>query len=664
MTAPCIAVPTASLCLSRRTLLTDRTAATAYGAGTHAAPAASPRSRLARIRSARLIHFAALCLLLLFGWTSVGKGASIPTKEIWFFNNTDQNTPETLYVVLISGARITDEWLQAFTGISAAQRNAGMVWATTKDYRVYINGKTGIPPKGTMINGVPAKGYAKIRVPFWTYLVPWTTAITGGPDKDLVIDWWNGGRVAVYDATGKTALANDYDKDVKDGNFIDVAGKKIPNNLSVECIDGDCSELKVFGGVGGLPDNDPSQLTEFSFGSALTDPVIYKDKPFGWIEDDVGYNISSVDQIYMPVAMEPVGNPLIPYIGSVKPPQEIRDILAKWSTAHPGWPVYKGFPTAHPRIPSAGVVFFDAYKSDDTGYNTASPLTEPGKQINDMVSLYAHCVTVTTDTTDTCLRIRDLVNNLFDKNYLKYTGLACSKGFVKTVTWQLRNLYGWVPYNFNCNGGNDLALTLGTDDKAKAEYQRLANSYRLEKTEFNPTPGLQYNYQTEKNSTKWFNPYVELIHSADYLNMRQYAFSIDDAVGFQGHKGNGLIYAVGGTNGLDNKHELKPNEVVNVTYGGNSQWQSAELCSKENTINLNPVFPSFDFYPRNLTGYPCLVSAQNSIRKLAYQFKMTKGPPEDTVISCDGVSDPDWCKGINFSGNHNDHISTPAVNIK
>jgi hypothetical protein len=627
-----------------------------HAAGPHAA-VASPRPSPLITGAVGAVRFAAVLLLLFFGWTSVGNAASIPTKEIWFFNNTDQNTPETLYVVLISGARTVDEWIQAFSGASAAQRDAGAVWATLKDYRVYINGKTGIPPKGTLINGIAAKGYAKIRVPFFTYLVPFSKAATGGPDKDLLIDWWNGGRVAVYDAIGKTALEKDYDKDVSDGHFIDVAKLNIAGNRSVECIEGDCAELKVFGGVGGLPDNDPSQLTEFTFGSAVTGD---KTKRYPFFEDDVGYNISAVDHIYMPVAMEPVGNPLIPYIGSVKPPKDVRDILAKWKTVHPGWPVFKGFPSEHPRIPSAYVVFADAFKSDDTGYNPSSHLTMPGKQINDMIRLYANCVTNTTDTTDTCLRIRNVVSKLFNQNYLDYTKLTCSKGFVNTVTWQLRNLYGWVPYNFNCNGGNDLLTTTGMTPKL---FNQLQDSYRLEKTEFQPQPGLQYNYETVKDSTKWFNPYVELIHSDQYLNMRQYAFSIDDAVGFQQHKANGLIYAVGGTNGLDNKHELQPNEVVNVTYGGNSPWKLVELCSKATTINLNPTFPSFDFYPRNLTGYPCTVSALNSNGNL-YQFTMTKGPPEDTVISCAGVTNPTWCQGINFSGNHNDHISPPAINIK
>jgi hypothetical protein len=119
---------------------------------------------------------------------------------------------------------------------------------------------------------------------------------------------------------------------------------------------------------------------------------------------------------------------------------------------------------------------------------------------------------------------------------------------------------------------------------------------------------------------------------------------------------------------LQNPHELQPNEVVNVTYGGNSPWQTAELCGKTTTINLSPTFPSFDFYPRNIvhdmvTGYPCTVSALNSNGNL-YQFTMTKGPPEDTVISCTGVTNPTWCQGLNFSGNHNDHISPPAINIK
>jgi hypothetical protein len=205
MTAPCMAAPLASLCSSSSTSLTKRTAATTCGAGTHAADA--PRSRLSAVRATRLSHFAALCLLLFFGWTGVGNAVvpcktTIPCKEVWFFNNSS----ETMYVVLVSGARTVDEWMQAFLQVPAATRNNGAVWQTLKDYRIYVNGKTGIPPFNS---ANPNHGYFKIRVPLFTQLLPFSQAATG-TYKDSLIDWWNGGRVAIYDTLGKDAIAFNY----------------------------------------------------------------------------------------------------------------------------------------------------------------------------------------------------------------------------------------------------------------------------------------------------------------------------------------------------------------------------------------------------------------------------------------------------------------------
>ena len=54
-----------------------------------------------------------------------------------------------------------------------------------------------------------------------------------------------------------------------------------------------------------------------------------------------------VDSVYLPVAMEPLNNPLIPYIGSVMPPADFRKILKTWLDANPGWPTYKGTTTDH-----------------------------------------------------------------------------------------------------------------------------------------------------------------------------------------------------------------------------------------------------------------------------------------------------------------------------
>jgi hypothetical protein len=718
MTAPCMAAPTALLCFSRSTLLTDQSTATAYGAGTHAAPAASPRSWLSRIRSARLIHFAALCLLLLFGWTSsanavcesvgtVTCSSGIPCKEIWFFNNSNQ----TLHPLLFIGRRGVDEWLQAYSQKSPAERGTAL-WATTQDSRVYINGKTGIAPKD-LANGHP--GCAKIQLPLYTALLPFNDLLAGRTDS--AVDWWNGGRVEIFD--DGDIVGKQYDIDVA---LKPPEGVLKPANLSgnpvVKCVEGDCKELKMVqrGKSGGDFDNSASyQLTEFTFGSAQTGKD-FATTPFGWVPRDVGYNLSMVDSTYLPAAMEPLNNPVIPYIGSVMAPADFRAKMQAWLKAHDGYPIYKTSTLARPKIPQSFDVFAAAFFQFKDTFNTSANLNFnpnnnndknfiPGKPILDMINLYLKCKDASSaDPTTTCGKIYNLKHNLFDPNLTKYKTYPCAVfedpvgsgkiyPFPDTVAWRLWTLYGWVPYNFNfvaskpCGNkdstppftGNALFDSVaGKDDKEKqANYQKLADTYRLN-TADNNTRGLQYNYLTETtDKTQWFNPYVELLHSDQYLNLGVYAFSIDDAVGFQQHKGEGLIYAVGSTTGLQNTNLLNPNEIVNVAYGyatnGSTYlWQSSKYqCGSDQaqTVDLTE-FPSFDFFPKTSGDYPCKVTGTNNNpdqNNNTKSFGITTGPPTLTIdCSSKYANDADWCSRISVIGNdrtplHRDHIIGPSV---
>jgi hypothetical protein len=62
---------------------------------------------------------------------------------------------------------------------------------------------------------------------------------------------------------------------------------------------------------------------------------------------------------------------------------------------------------------------------------------------------------------------------------------------------------------------------------------------------------LQYNYLTGIPETDIFNPFTRLIHDA--LKSSAYAFSIDDKVSFKHVEGTGIILAIAGANGLENK---------------------------------------------------------------------------------------------------------------
>jgi hypothetical protein len=366
MTAPCLAAPIASLQFSRLMLLAflgwaRQAAGIPRGetAPTKLAATVAPRPSRLTTGPAGVIGAALLSLALLCGWTSSGMAVTCstatPCKEIWFFNNST----ETLHPVLFIGRKGLDEWLQAYSQASPADRGTKL-WGTTQDSRVYINGKTGIPPNGTVIKGVPAAGFAKIRLPLFTALLPLNDLLAGRTDS--AVDWWNGGRVEIFDDAG--IIGTQYDIDVA---LKPPEGPLKPSSQSgnavVECVEGDCKELTMIqrGKSGGDFDNSaPYQLTEFTLGSAQTGDL-FATTPFGWVPSDVGYNLSMVDSTYLPAAMEPLNNPDIPYIGSVMAPADFRLKIQQWLKDHDGYPIYKTSTLARPKIPQSFDVFAAAF---------------------------------------------------------------------------------------------------------------------------------------------------------------------------------------------------------------------------------------------------------------------------------------------------------------
>jgi len=415
--------------------------------------------------AAGAIRAALLSLALLGGWTGSAAAitctTTIPCKEIWFFNNSD----ETLHPILFIGRRGVDEWLQAYTQASPAQRNTAK-WPTTRDSRVYVNGKKGIAPKDAT-----HPGYAKIRLPLLTALLPWTD-VTNGTKADSVVDWWNGGRVEIFDDAA--TIGTQYDIDVAlppPEGVIDPAAlnKTIKDNAFVECVEGDCGDLKMIQRSGGDFDNSAAyQLTEFTFGSAQTGDN-FANKPYGWVPRDVGYNLSMVDSTYLPAAMEPLNNDVIPYIGSILSPAAFRLKIQQWLKDHDGYPIYKTSTLARPKIPQSFDVFAGTFYQFYDKYNSSNNFNfdpngtagkDAGKPILDMINLYLKCKDASSaDPTTTCGKIYNLEHNLFDLNFTKYKTYPCAvfedpvgsgkiKPFPDTVAWRLWTLYGWVSYNF------------------------------------------------------------------------------------------------------------------------------------------------------------------------------------------------------------------------
>src|SRR5262245_27938036 len=255
----------------------------------------------------------------------------VPVKTINIYNNS--TIP--IYAVLETAKQIQpdpenqnrphDRWLQA------EFKPTPGTYTSTYIYRSYVNPKNGILPRSSV----------SVTIPFYTQLE--TSPCPFQPDQ--YINWWRALRIAIYDDPG--GIKHAYEGDQKTAVVITPPGViptcPIHGPAGQKC----ASPLVVYqdhsGGDGhglSLPPTDPSQLLEFTFASVDPPPL-----PLKIDHDFVDYDISSVDQVYLPVAMDPVGNPYIGWVGSVrelgtgKGKDGFRDRLAQFQKAFE-WPKY------------------------------------------------------------------------------------------------------------------------------------------------------------------------------------------------------------------------------------------------------------------------------------------------------------------------------------
>jgi VCBS repeat protein len=232
---------------------------------------------------------------------------------------------------------------------------------------------------------------------------------------------------------------------------------------------------------------------------------------------------------------------------------------------------------------------------------------------------------------------------LFQKNYNTYADpngkfASCRQAWtINDDIGMIQHIYGWVPFNEGCTtqfgaNANDLFTTAGS----KQEFDRLQMLY---------IHTLQYVADGS------FNPYVKLIHDPKYLDMAAYAFSIDDAIGFQSYRGDGLLITFAGcgsqTAGLHPCKALDRNDRVVVSMGvrinGVPEWAAFGICSNDaDSGQFDPLFASVVFYPQQ---YPCMFTATDLAGK-KYQL-VVQTPPQPAspglTVSCSGVTIPLWC---------------------
>jgi hypothetical protein len=527
-------------------------------------------------------------------------------KEIRIWNNT----PGKIYVILQAGKQGHeahncpvkdgggDVWLQGALG------DRSNCYEVTQDYHVYVNPESGIP----------RDNFVSVKLPFWSKRRP------GAPDT--YIDWWRGGRVVIFD--DKKALDDTYLKLKGTGEVQFASGS--PRPVCNDTSNNTCNkaELQIYEvpPKAQIAQHTPFQLNEFTFAD-----VTPMEKGGDLITLNQNYNVSNVDQLYLPIAIEPVREPAdVPYMGTTMSVAKFRQKL-KAFTGDPStpnllkWPVYNNpmrrnqngvlepvYPDAGIRVPSplAAFNFYmspsrfppDPNKPKEPGEFEVIPSDGPPPLLDKMMDQWRICTTGSAPCPDK--KVYQQINDAFLANYRVYFDKKCfekpnAAPYLKPVdespprpklTAFLRYVHGWVPFNTAC---------------AVPELPTVAAGFRDTIDYIN----LQYNYLI-RPPARWFNPYTRLIHGPESeggLDANAYAFSIDDRTSFLNNSGGslpgGLIIAVGGANGLVNGTKMPPPipefhhlwdfavSLGPATLNG-AQWAKYGICSNTADTQFTP----------------------------------------------------------------------------
>ena len=472
----------------------------------------------------------------------------ISSKTITIHNSSEG----TIYPVLATSMNKDNKWVRA------CKRTNDPI-ATDTVYKLYVNDGQGIAPGSSVT----------LTLPLYSELSP-----------GKYITWWNGGRVLLADRNKR--LRGSEDKPTATPDDVTCQGTGTACNLSTYTSPVQFQE-DVF-----------AQLSEYTFGDAIIPPG--QNTPL-LKPENVGYNISYVDHVYMPVAIGVRGNPYIGYSGSAMKLSNFRNALRSFvqpGSLGEGWPLYN---MSELRLPGGYNIFAQrgGYLLEDpdvpvkpTDGKNPPVLTvlkcldgqcTPGEQRNmqwgqavqNIQDLWGSCVDWGSEDISAYTSKKypqdcpapqamreelGLIKDFFAQNHKQYLAMYANQQCVgepegsrkipvhvaEFKFWEaIKHIYGWVPYNEGCGAdANPLAKT-AVNGRDHAYVQTLY------------IEDLQYNYKqaaVQANPKLAFNPYVKLIH--DDLGMSAYGFSVDDAVGFMSEVGNGLVFTVGGTQGLEN----------------------------------------------------------------------------------------------------------------
>lgn len=498
----------------------------------------------------------------------------VPPKSITIRNNSAGQ----IYPVLATSTNAKNEWLQGCWRTTEA-------WPTELVYKLYVNAGVGIPP-GSEIT---------ITLPLYSEL-----------GSRQYITWWNGGRVLLADHTAR--LRNDEDKPIN-------------TPASVVCrAQGTTCSLSTYSSKVQFPEDAFAQLSEYTFGDSveIAGQAERLLKP-----ENVGYNISYVDHVYMPVAIGVRGNPYIGYSGSAQGLEAFRGHLRSFLSGRgEGWPVYN---MSELRLPGGYNIF--AQRGGFLVADSSIPVQPPdgknppvltvmkcinkectpkeqrdlqfGQAVQNIQDLWGACVDwgredislytkkkYPVDCASAELKEKmSLVKAFFAENHKKYLALYRAGSCVGTAPqipqfqyWEaIKHIYGWVPFNEGCGAGANALAHTTVNGRTHAEVQAMY------------IKDLQYNYKqpaVQADPTLTFNHFVKLIH--DDLGMSAYGFSVDDAVGFMTELGQGLVFTVGGVAGLENPKPFNYADGFSLLVGAlDSMAPNKPLIKKYGACSLN-----------------------------------------------------------------------------
>ena len=579
------------------------------------------------------IGLATVVVALILGSPDKVAAQTVPVMTIKIYNNTDTSkTPSNIYPVLTTGTSSSSLWLQAWLKVPKSEMG-DKPYPKLNNFRIYIN------PTG---NGIPPGGEVTITLPLLTQLVP--TNQVDPKKTDQYIDWWGGGRVELFEAPaadGKppatlTALFTDRPSQTK---VAPIASTPVPQCPA-------CQPLTIFKDTGGVfKNNEPSQLTEYTLGA-----INQSKDPVELNPHNVDFDVSYVDTAFLPAAMVPFNTTLPPiaqvgYVGTPQPIDTFRAALNKFVAAdspYRGWPQFiDNQGNTILKLPS--VLHITAGDPDMT--------PKPWPPVDKLRTNWNGCLP--DNPSAICQDIR-AVRQLFLDNYKNYREIfpvKCDPGkqpVELTEDLVISHVYGFAPFGENCPSAtvNLLENTPGYAVDNSEKFHQIKDVFDR----------LQY-WKTGE-----FDPYVSLIHGADYVNAPNvYAYSVDDAVGNLQADATGFIIAVGGTRGLPNPNPAAPPVNVNFGYAKTDKvrFEKYGICTTTPDQAIDPDYASFGLsvLSQNLGQCPLSLIDNNGA---LYTLKLKSGPPypyenafgpnTHAPIDCSGntpgTPGAGWCNGI------------------